>query len=196
MIGCIRDMNGPKLDIENEIERSYTKIITRISENSFEDSLIFEAEKIYPDRDSVLAVVHPSEIKFIPETGYWFYSTFDCVRLPYAITKDAIKYYEDLIDSLNAGNIYQFIITAEFGYNAIITFEDSFTFNESDPFTEEPLPIVIFEKVYVVEMSLRWSHYCGPECGLWINHRRIIVFDKNGNLLNVFLDGLSPVAVS
>ena len=126
IIGCIRDSSSPKLIDEDEIKRSYTKTIIINSENAFTDSLISEAEKKYPARDSVLNVVDPREIELIPDSAYWFYSHFDGVLLPYAITKDAIKYYEDLIDSLRAGNIYQFIITAEFEYNSTITFKDTF----------------------------------------------------------------------
>ena len=110
--GCIWNSNHPKH--ENEIKRSYTKTISRISENAFTDSLIYEAEKIYPERDSVLAVVNHDYIDNVPESGYWFYSSFDCIYLPYAITNEAINYYDGLIDSLRIGNTLQFIITANF----------------------------------------------------------------------------------
>ena len=195
IISCRLDFSSLENDQDEEIYRSYTKIISRVSSKSFEDSLIFEAEKIYPDRDSVLAAVDPNEHFSIPETAYWFYSTFDGVYLPYAITNDAITYYDNIIDSLNAG-VYQCFITAEFEYTAKISFKEEYTFDEDDPLTLEPFPIVSFARVYVLHMSLKWSHYCGPLCGLWINHKRIVIFDEYGNLLNVFLDGKRPVAVS
>ena len=196
ILGCHSEITESKSDNNNTTEQSYTKIIERISENDFQDSLIIQAEKIYPDRDSVLAVVLPGYRQYIPETGYWFLYRFDGILIPYAITHDAIVYYENLIDSLDAGKIYPFILNAEFEYHATISYKEQFVLDEIDPVTGEPLPIQSFENVYIVRMSLKWYHYCGIECGLWIDHQRMIIFDNNGNLLGVFFDGPQPVAVS
>lgn len=196
IIGCHSEIAESSLDNDNTIKRSYTKIIERITENEFQDSLIIQAETIYPDRDSVLAVVLPEYRQYIPETGYWFLYRFDGIFIPYAITHDAIVYYENLIDSLNAGTIYPFILNAEFEYHATVTYEEHYIFDEIDPVTGERLPVISFDNVYVIRMSLKWYHYCGIECGLWIDHQRMLIFDKNGNLLSIFFDGPQPVAVS
>ena len=93
-------------------------------------------------------------------------------------------------------NGYNFFITANFEYRAEIEFKKSYTFEGINLFTQEPLPSVSFVRVYVLNMSLKWENYCGSTCGLWISHRRIVVFDESGNLLNVFYDGPIPVIVS
>jgi|GEM_PF-747057 len=182
---------------EPEILQKYTKSIERIAGNDFERNLIFNAEAIYPNRDSVFAYmsryIPPSSI---PDSNLWFYEVFDNVLIPFAITSHTISYYNDFIDSLSVNNGYNFFIKANFEYSADIEFKESYTFEGKNLFTEEPLPSVTFERVYVVNMSLKWEDYCGELCALWISHKRIVVFDESGNLLNIFYDGPIPIAVS
>ncbi len=197
IISCNSKTNIPIEPEEKEIEREFTKKIERISTNNFESNLILSAESIYPNRDSVLAYMSrfiPQSS--IPDSNLWFFEEFDGVLIPFAITSDAISYYDDLIDSLSANNGYKFFITANFEYRAEIQFKESYTFEGENPFTGEPLPSVSYEHVYVTTMSLKWENYCGMLCGLWISHKRIVVFDESGNLLNVFYDGPIPIMVS
>lgn len=196
-IYCNSKENIPTEPEEKQIDREFTKSIERVATNNFERDLIFSAESIYPNRDSVLA--HMSRYvpqSSIPDSNLWFYEVFDGVLIPFAITSEAISYYDDLIDSISANNGYDFFIKANFKYRAEIEFKESYTFEGKNLITEEPLPSVSFERVYVVAMSLEWDNYCGMECGLWISHKRIVVFDESGNLLNVFYDGPIPIAVS
>ena len=137
--------------------------------------------------------INPSSI---PDSNLWFFEVFDGILIPFAITSETISYYDDLIDSFSINNGYDFFIKANFKYKAEIEFKESYTFEGKNLFTEELLPSISFERVYVVTMSLEWENYCGPVCGLWISHKRIVVFDEYGNLLNVFYDGIIPIAVS
>ncbi len=179
---------------EAEVERSYSESIVREAANDFEASLIAQAEAVYPPRDSVIAAAwDPAQV---PETEYWYYAGFDGVRIPYAITGDAVAYYADLIDALEAGERLQFLTEASLDYRVAVSFRTAYTFEGVDPETLEPLPSESFERVYVVEMSLAWYQYCGDLCAMWIDHERVVVFDEAGTLLRVFLDGPRPVAVS
>lgn len=180
-----------------EIEKEFTKSIERVYNNEFERDLIFNAESIYPNRDSVLEYMS-SYIpqSSIPDSNLWFYEIFDGILIPYAITSDAISYYDDLIDSLSNNNGFNFFSTANFEYKADTEFMETYTFEGYNFLTQEPLPSVSFERVYVVTMNLKWENYCGLDCGLWIYPKRIIVFDESGNLLDIFFDGPIPIAVS
>lgn len=174
----------------------YTKSIEKIAENQFEKELIEKAEAEYPSRDSVLAAVFPWQHDLIPETGYWWYRSFDGIYLPFAITIDAIEYYENFIDLLAVKGQDDFYESAELEYRAEVTFHDSFEIYE--PGYNYPTPEQLlgsFEDVYVVEMSLRLQYECFVHCYLGMGHTRIVVFDKDGNLLEIFYDGIQPVIV-
>lgn len=194
--GCDSAGVEPELDVQPEIERSSSKSIVREADNAFEASLIALAEAAYPPRESVVAAAGPWLQDRIPQTGYWYYSSFDGVYIPYALTGDAVDYYSGLIDALEAGERLQFLTKAELTYRAVVTFEEAYTFEGEDPMTHEPLPAESFQRVYVVNLSLEWYQHCGSLCAMWIDHERIAVFDEGGELLRVFLDGPRSVAVS
>ena len=185
--------------IEPEVKRSYTKTVVREAASEFEASLIAQAEAVYPPRDTVVARAwDPAQVA---ETEYWYHHSFDGVRIPYALTGDAVAYYADLIDTLQAdtseaGERLRSFTHASLDYKATASFRDVYTFEGEDPLTREPLPSESFERVYVVHMSLEWSQHCGNLCAMWISHERVVVFDEAGTLLRVFLDGPRPSTVS
>lgn len=194
VLSCSDKVTNP----DNEIVQSqneYTKQIERIYSNDFEKNLITIAESIYPPRDSVLSVTPPELLPFIPDSNYWFYQTFDGVVIPYAITSEAIIYYSEIIDTLKSRQ-NSFIYKAVFSYSAKVTFNNIYIFEGIDPMTGLPLQSETFNDVYVISMDLSWDHYCGPECGLYIDHKRIVVFDNQGNLIKIFYDGEIPIMVS
>lgn len=175
-------------------ERSYTKLIERNTDNSFEADLITKAESYYPPREDLVAATEWSGLE-VPETAYWYYNSFDGVLIPYCITTDAIDYYTTLIDEFNANKDDVFFLTAEFSYSANVEFHDSYSSPDenSNGETVEPQN---FESVYVVTLNLYWMDYCGPLCAMWIEKQRIAVFNESGDLLEVFMDGTISVPVS
>ncbi len=186
--------DNPTDSSENEF---YTKSIERTADNEFEQELIEKAEAEYPPRDSVLAAVFPWQHDLIPETEYWWYSRFDGVYLPFAITIDAISYYENFIDSLASKEQDDFYKTADFEYEAQVSFHTSINIYElgyTNPTSEHLLGS--FEEVYVVEMSLGFRYDCGDDCLLSTGKKRVVVFDNNGTLLEIFYDGISITAVT
>jgi len=191
MNGC---SNSPTGTSDNEF---YTKSIERIAENQFEQELIEKAEAKYPPRDSVLAAVFPWQQESIPETKYWWYSRYDGVYLPYALTIDAVQFYENFIDSLAAKEEDDFYKTANLEYNAQVNFHDSFEIFEQGFTNPTPKQLLgSFENVYVVEMYLSFKFECFVHCRLNMRPNRIVVFDSKGELLEVFYDGVKAVAVS
>lgn len=191
LISC---SDNPADSSENEF---YTKSIERIADNEFEQELIEKAEAEYPPRDSVLAAVFPWQKELVPETGYWWYSKYESVYLPYALTVDAIEYYEGFIDSLAAKGQDDYYKSAELKYKAQVSFHDSFEVYEegyTNPTTEQLLGS--FEEVYVVEMTMGFHFECFVHCLLGAGKSRVVVFDKEGNLLQTFYDGASPQIVA
>lgn len=194
LISCKSQSDNPTSVEEQKFE--FTKNIERNAKNDFENNLILKAEAVYPPRDSVLAIMPPELAKANPVAEYWYYSQFDGILIPYAVNSGAINYYSRMIDSLNANNGYNFLLSAKFDYSADIKFKESYTFEGKNLFSGRQMPSVSFSRVYVVSMTLKWENYCGPVCGLWISHQRVVVLDESGNILRVFYDGPIPVAVS
>lgn len=190
-ISCIKENED---DNQNEIERSYTKSIERISASDFESDLIDQAEKYYPPREDVVSAAEWSGME-IPETKYWYYSNFDGVKIPFAITEDAINYYSDLIDEFNENPDDVFFYMASFEYKAEVIFYENYVSPEADSQGQATEP-ESFDSVYVIKMTLVWEDYCGSLCAAWINKNRIVVFNESGELLKVYLDGVTPVMVS
>ncbi|WP_347839479.1 hypothetical protein [uncultured Draconibacterium sp.] len=191
LVSCSNDSDDDQFELP---ERNYTKLIERLSENSFEAELISKAEAHYPPREAVVEAAQWSGME-VPETNWWYYNHFDGVLIPYCITTEAIDYYADLIDQYNANKEDVFFITAEFSYTADVDFYETYTSPASNS-VGSPVETKSYEAVYVVTLDLKWTNYCGPLCAMWIDTQRIAVFNQSGELLDVFLDGEQSVAVS
>jgi hypothetical protein len=120
---------------------------------------------------------------------------FDAVYIPFAITNDAVNYYSSLIDNFNSNKKDVFFIMADFNYSAKISFKEKYS---SPSFNSHNEMVVSedFSSVYVVELTLNWEQYCGSLCAMWIDKKRIVVFNQFGELIKVFLDGEISVPVS
>lgn len=184
--------NGPDT---HEPQREYTKTITREASSEFEHQLIAQAEMVYPSRDSILAVAPVLLHSSIPDTAAWFCDIFQGIRIPYAITENAIEYYSHLIDSLAAHPAENRLITADFTYHATIGFHETYTFEGTGPYANESLPPANFDSVYVVHMSLKWDQNCGMGCGMYFSPRRLVIFDDTGMVLRVIYDGPAFIRV-
>nr|WP_319572321.1 hypothetical protein [uncultured Draconibacterium sp.] len=191
LASCSDSSDDNNLEIQGN---SYTKLIERNSDTSFEVELIKKAESYYPPREDLIDATKWSGME-VPETDYWYYNHFDGVLIPYCITTEAIDYYSNLIDQYNANKDDVFFITAEFTYSANVTHHDTYTSPDKNSKRETVAP-QSFESVYVVTLDLYWMDYCGPVCAMWIEKQRIAVFNESGELLEIFMDGTVSVSVS
>lgn len=175
---------------EKEEKREYKKLIERDFGNSVEEGLLTKAENYYPPREDIINAISTQTIE-IPDSNYWYYDDFDGIRVPYCITIDAVNFYTHIIDSLNENKTANFLITAEFKYKAEVSFQKIYYSparnNQGETVTPER-----FESVYVVHMYISWKDYCGALCGTTISRERIVIFNEEGELVKVFLDGVAP----
>lgn len=156
----------------------------RTIRNETELRIIKAAELCYPPREDVVKAweraAAPSDDKL------WWWGTFDDVRLPYAITSDAIDYYQTLIksyeDKSNKGFFYP---VAHFGYDA-----------KADFHTSVHVQGKLYSDVYVVKMNLRFSAWAGPEAAVRFAKERTVVMDREGKVLKVHGDEKGGVLVS
>lgn len=180
------------LPTELQSPGSFQIDVHRAFRSAEEGRLLKIAEATYPPRDSVLAAIPRAHFKLgaaPDETYLWWSSSFDGVRIPYAITADAVQYYLDLTESFRRGDFSQShgirMDSSRFRYTA--------TIEKRPEFQREGRS---FRDVYVAELKLQWSDDCGSLCDLWIDKDRIVVLNPAGVVLAVFRDGNAPIVVS
>lgn len=194
---CIPGVGCSSNPVAPEEEELYRKTVERIASTDFERELIEQAESYYPPRDSVLAVVFPWLHDTIPQTGYWWWGTYDGVYLPFALTSDAIEYYESFINELRLGQSNDYYITASLEYKAEVSYYDAYDVYEEGHTPPMPEHLVAsFEDVYVVHMQLSFGFECYVHCLLGAGKTRTVVFDQQGNLVFVYGDGQSAAIVA
>lgn len=193
---CISGLGCSSNPVAPDEEEQYRKSVERIASNDFERELIEQAESYYPHRDAVLAVVFPWLHDTIPETGYWWWGTYDGVYLPFALTIDAIEYYRAFINELRLAGPNDYYKTATLEYRAEVSFHDAYDIYEEGHTPRPEYLVASFDHVYVVEMRLSFGFECYVHCLLGAGKSRIVVFDQKGDLVFVYGDGQSAAIVA
>jgi hypothetical protein len=156
--------------------------------------LIARAESLYPDpalieREVATLLADPRNQRGVweerhreaavqPGPRWWW--LVDHPWRPFAVTAGAVEHYVEaarrLRDSPDPGVFLEpgFRHTARFEYRATVT------------------PI---DAGHVVDLSMTWSHRCGRLCGRSFRHARRVMFDANGDVVEVEGDGLAEVLV-
>jgi hypothetical protein len=166
--------------------------LRRSFRNAEEERLIRIAEETYPQAEAVLSIANsrPGREALSKEKRLWWYGEFDGVRLPYAVTMDAVRYYLRLTQALGRGDTTQTsgirMKQSEFSYSARVSPRPS-TYSRDGR---------VFKDVYVVDMRLRWSNYCGSLCACDFHLDRTVVLRRDGTVLCVFGDQKPMVVVS
>lgn len=177
---------------QDTFPRAFIAIVTRGFRNAEEERLLRIAEETYPPTEAVLSIAgsRPGREALSKEKRVWWYDEFDGVRLPYAVTMDAVRYYLGLTQALGRGDTTQTngirMKRSTFSYHANISARPA-TYSRDGR---------VFEDVYVVEMGMRWSNYCGSLCACDFDLDRTVVLRRDGTILCVFGDRKPMVVVS
>lgn len=186
----------PAAVVEGNDSGRFHLVISRPASSDWERELMERAESLYPPlrliSDSVSAhLLEPdtrggiwgerfAEAAAAPGPRWWWLLE-GAVGLPFALTGQAVAQYLEHFRSLRSGpNPYA----------------------EYNPGVEHRAELVYAARVhsqedgYVVEMSLRWSFYCGPLCGLRLGHTRRVSFDQEGVVVRVEGDRRPAYGVS
>jgi hypothetical protein len=177
---------------QDTTRKAFDATVNRSFRNPDEERLIRIAEETYPPTEAVLAIaksVSGSEA-LSKERRLWWYDTFDGVRIPYAVTMDAVRYYLGLTQALGRGDSTQTagirMKRSHFSYYARIS-------NRTATYSRDGR---VFKDVYVVEMGLKWSNYCGSLCACSFRLDRTVLIRPDGTVLCVFGDQKPMVTVS
>ena len=171
---------------------AFTASVRRYVRDANEERLLRIAEETYPPPDAILAMAGKDASKqdLRKEKRLWWYGDFDGVRLPYAVTMDAVRYYLALIQAMARGDSSRTggipMKRAQFSYTASVSSRPSTLSRDGR----------VFEDVYTVELRLSWSNYCSPLCACSFDLNRTVVLRADGTVLCVFGDQKPMVIVS
>jgi carboxypeptidase family protein len=168
---------------------AFTASVHRYVRDANEERLLRIAEETYPPPDAILAIAGKDASKqdLRKEKRLWWYGQFDGVRLPYAVTMDAVRYYLALIQTMARGDSSGIPMKrAKFSYTASVSSRPSTLSRDGR----------VFEDVYTVELRLSWSDYCGSLCACSFDLNRTVVLRADGTVLCVFGDQKPMVIVS
>ena len=198
LVGC-GAQRPPVAEVPEDNNRIVASI-ERTYDSEYEAELIRLAEAENPPVDEVVAAYN-SELKqeldeLKAEPSPWWCHTLRTgswvMKLPYAITDDALAYFTSMIESFQNGDIrplkdYRWG-KVSLNYKASVTFEESFTLDGQT-----------FADVHVVRMSLSWYQcqeptdqgYCSQGMGYFFEFEkeRIVVFNPDRQVVLISGDG-------
>ena len=153
--------------------------VTRTAKDAGEEKLIAAAEGALPERDALLKAADPNQ----PPAGerLWWHAEQLDIKLPFAITKEAIDYYSEVVTKFGKQEFKGFIQpTSNLTYAASVT---------SHPTLE--LDGKTFTNVRVVTMTLEFGQsFCVQQsAAMHFSKERKVVFDANGKILHISGDG-------
>ena len=156
--------------------------------NAKEEKILRIAEAVYP---SAQALKKDRRVKIEPgnSTRQWWCSSFDGVRIPYAITKSAVAYYLDVSETFKSNNpvkpLAPKMISSSLKYSAKLSWKERYKVGTAE-----------FRNVYLVSLELAWMQYCGPLCAMWFAANRNVVVKDDGSVLATENDSCAPFVVS
>ena len=176
-----------KLELPNmkQTVGEYKIQIERQFNNAGEEAMIRKAEAVYGGQfryiDSMRSMPEswggslPDEI--VP---LWGMVGNDNVMMTDVITASGIKYYRDLSISARERrsfrNVFQMVSTS-LKYSAVVKHYDEWEHAYAK-----------YHDIYVADLNLEWSSTCGGLCGIGFTRNKLVVFDKNGKLIEMYLD--------
>lgn len=155
----------------------YVAIVSRPANSEFESQLLLSAESYCPERDD--AGVQCPEGPVAAGHCDRVCGEVDGFPLPYAVTGDTWRYYQDLVSTLQ-----QSAETGEYAWPENLRFSYYTVISERS--VEED-----GEDGYRVELLMYFSYTCDDNqfCKLRFSKSRYVYFDVNGNITRVTGDG-------
>jgi hypothetical protein len=148
-------------------------------------ALIATAEAAQPSKEAVRKAAEPAA----PPQGdpLWWYKEELGVRIPYAVTRDAVTYYAELVRSYGRQSMKRYTEpTSEFNYHAGIQFHADFTHEGKS-----------FKNVHVVTLKLKFTqNFCATVTeGMAIEKGRTVIIDDQGAVVLIHGDGPTEVPI-
>ena len=179
----------PDLKIEllnvDESQGSYKIKIDRSFKNAAEQAMLKKAEAVYGPQFRYLDAMRMSPESWagsLPDeiAPLWGSPGNDNVQMTDVITASGIKYYYDLsISSRERRQFRNVFLMRSTGlkYSASLKHYDEWAHANTK-----------YRDVYVADLNLEWSSMCGELCGVGFTRNKLVVFDKKGEVVEMYLD--------
>ena len=162
--------------------------IAREAADENEKKLIAAAEKSLPDAAALAKSVAKDDSGLAkPQAGAWWNKEVLGIRIPYALTADAVQYYSDLVKGYGLQKLVRFSQpTSGFTYQAKVARHAAYEIDGKS-----------VENVTVVTMTMKFhqNFVASVAEGFQFEKSRTVVFDKDGKILQVKGDGDTEVPV-
>jgi hypothetical protein len=171
-------------------------IIDRKVSDARDRSLIERAEQLFPNEAAIERAV---DTFLIGHSGRawvaafqdaesrpgqrWWWREWDDTLLPFAITGAAVAHYVERVRQLSAGP------------NPFAAYEPTALHRASFQYVATVQPVSESSNIEVV-LRIKWSLFCGARCALGFEHSRRVVFDENGEVIEIEGDGPPAFEVS
>jgi len=165
----------------------HTTSIQRAAANDAEKKLIAAAEKSPPNAAALLEAIRKEDDKTQPLAGQWWNKEVCGIRIPFAITADAVDYYTQLVNGYAQKKLVRYAQpSSAFAYQTKAAQHDRYELDGKS-----------FENITVVTlaMSFQQSFAATVAEGFSFEKKREVVFDKDGKIIHVSGDGDIEVPV-
>jgi hypothetical protein len=181
------DLSHPLTFTELHRSGAHQLKLTRRFANDKEERILRIAEAAYP---LAQAVKEGAVSKNEPgnRARQWWCSSFDGVRIPYAITRSAVVYYLDVSEGFRQNKprgLWPEMKSSFLGYSAKLTWEKRYKIAATE-----------FKNAYLVSLDLAWMQYCSPLCAMMFTATRNVVVKTDGSVLAIENDSCAPFGVS
>jgi len=161
--------------------------VERIFKTEAESALITAAENLAPNEKELLASAQKQDESAKPVAKQWWYQEALSVKIPFALTADAVIYYTELVNGFGKQKLHRYSAPASrFHYEAQVAKHKTF---EVDGKT--------FTHVSVVTLSTSFSEKFVTTVteGIEFTKKRVVIFDAAGKVLHTSGDGETEVPI-
>lgn len=162
--------------------------IQREAADDQEKKLIAAAEKSLPDAAALAKAIGKDATGIAqPQTGPWWNKEVLGIRIPFAVTADAVDYYNKLVTEYGQQKLVRFTRpSSEFSYHAKVARHAAFELEGKS-----------LQNVTVVTMTLKFrqNFVASVAEAFGFEKSRTVVFDKHGKILGIQGDGDVEVPV-
>ena len=162
---------------------SHVVEIRRVAANAVQEKMIAAAEAAIPDQEALRKAVGDGKPLAKDEVQWWHEEKLG-IRIPFAITGDAVAYYQSLVEGYGKRAFKRYMQpSSKLEYHASAAFHADFEHGGRK-----------FKDVHVVTLNLRFSQSFAATTTEAIEFEkwRIVILDTNGDVLTV--DGDGPTA--
>ena len=160
-------------------------VIRREAADAKETAMIAAAEAAQASKEALSKAAGDAAVP--AGNKVWWYEEKLGIRIPCAITSDAIAYYSDLVGSYGKQALKRFMDpSSSLDYHAGVKFHNELKLDDTD-----------FRDVHVVTLKLTFSENFAASTteAMRFQKERVVVLDANGKVLHISGDGPTEVPI-